>query len=531
MNIFQKNNLLISRNSLLSAINYLYNASNYGSYARWLNNPDLTTIGTNGGPSYYGTYDQSGLVWEWTENIISSSRITRGGAFAQSDFINLIPSQTTNIDRIGNTARNPSVQTNISFGTSFRLCSYSDPLNYNTFNNMFVSVEDAGNPNNTNAAGNTLPYAGAVSYTYKIMKYLISNDEYVLFLNSIASTDTNGAYNTSMSTAIHGGINRSGSSGSYTYSSKTNFGNKPINYLSWYNAARYANWLCNNRPTGPQDNTTTEDGAYTLSGNTGNPSRNTTNPNTGATPTYFIPSENEWYKAAFYKGGSTNAGYWLYATQSDVQPLPVLATSVGDGLVPTNVFGSIAADRSSTISSNSTLFVPGSSESINWIAHGFNTGQSSLLKISSVILDLHGDPVWNGTQSVYPQAILCIYSNVDNAPGVELYRSSYTVLLAANSNSPSAPSSTNDRYMFVFYNGVTLQSNTSYWAILLASPSMNTYSHHATSAPIAHNGSSYTSSGCLISYSSSNTTGTFSKIPSGPWSSHATDYAISITAV
>ena len=37
--------------------------------------------------------------------------------------------------------------------------------------------------------------------------------------------------------------------------------------------------------------------------------------------TCVIPTENEWYKAAYYKGGSTNAGYWLYATQSDLAPM------------------------------------------------------------------------------------------------------------------------------------------------------------------------------------------------------------------
>jgi formylglycine-generating enzyme required for sulfatase activity len=45
--------------------------------------------------------------------------------------------------------------------------------------------------------------------------------------------------------------------------------------------------------------------------------------NAGAT--YVIPSENEWYKAAYYKGGSTNAGYWLYPTKSDSMPSNVLS--------------------------------------------------------------------------------------------------------------------------------------------------------------------------------------------------------------
>ena len=44
--------------------------------------------------------------------------------------------------------------------------------------------------------------------------------------------------------------------------------------------------------------------------------------NAGAT--YFIPSENEWYKAAYYKGGSTNAGYWTYTTKSNRVPTNIL---------------------------------------------------------------------------------------------------------------------------------------------------------------------------------------------------------------
>ena len=47
--------------------------------------------------------------------------------------------------------------------------------------------------------------------------------------------------------------------------------------------------------------------------------------NAGAT--YFIPSENEWYKAAYYKGGGTNAGYWTYPTQSNTAPSNVLSAT------------------------------------------------------------------------------------------------------------------------------------------------------------------------------------------------------------
>ena len=40
-----------------------------------------------------------------------------------------------------------------------------------------------------------------------------------------------------------------------------------------------------------------------------------------------MPLENEWYKAAYYKGGSTNAGYWTYATQSDSAPGTTIGSS------------------------------------------------------------------------------------------------------------------------------------------------------------------------------------------------------------
>ena len=35
---------------------------------------------------------------------------------------------------------------------------------------------------------------------------------------------------------------------------------------------------------------------------------------------WALPTEDEWYKAAYYRGGSTNAGYWLYPTTSNSIP-------------------------------------------------------------------------------------------------------------------------------------------------------------------------------------------------------------------
>ena len=104
---------------------------------------------------------------------------------------------------------------------------------------------------------------------------------------------------------------------SQNYTVVSGMENKPVCYINWYNAARYANWLSNGKPVGTQSATTTENGAYQLTGNTGNPILNTTNPNTGAPPAYYLPSRNQWHKAAYYKAGSTNAGYWTYGNSSD----------------------------------------------------------------------------------------------------------------------------------------------------------------------------------------------------------------------
>jgi len=89
--------------------------------------------------------------------------------------------------------------------------------------------------------------------------------------------------------------------------------------------------MSNGQPSGAQSSTTTENGAYNVNGKTtGNAvARNATNPNTGLAPTFRIPLENEWYKAAYYKGDYLNAGYWAYATQSDSAPGNTIGSSGG----------------------------------------------------------------------------------------------------------------------------------------------------------------------------------------------------------
>ncbi len=166
-----------------------------------------------------------------------------------------------------------------------------------------------GNAGNTNE-----PYHGeygGVGYDYHIGTYEVTNSQYTAFLNATAATDTHSLYNSNMDSSTHGGITRAGSSGSYTYSVKSGFENKPVNFVSFWDAARFSNWLTNGGGSGD-----TETGMYNLNGIT-NPTNNTV-----ARQLDFslgqngvaIASENEWFKAAYYDG---NGSYFNYPTQSN----------------------------------------------------------------------------------------------------------------------------------------------------------------------------------------------------------------------
>ncbi len=174
----------------------------------------------------------------------------------------------------------------------------------------WVTVGDAGNPDDIHG-----DCYGAVDYEYQISKYEVTNEQYIEFLNAVAETDTYGLYNVGMSGEFCG-IDRDGDPGSYTYAvngGDANWNAKPVGYVSWYDVLRFANWIHNGQPTGEQDASTTEDGAYDMSLGSAVTRK--------AGARVFLCNEDEWYKAAFYKGGGTDAGYWDYATQSDAIPV------------------------------------------------------------------------------------------------------------------------------------------------------------------------------------------------------------------
>lgn len=168
-----------------------------------------------------------------------------------------------------------------------------------------ATVGDPGNVADTRVMSDGTSGYGSVNYSYNIGKYEVTAAQYCDFLNHKAKSDPYGLYDTIMYLSCK--INRTGDDGSYSYSVADDWANKPVNYVSFWDACRFANWLNNGQ--GCSD---TETGAYTLFNKSdGDDFQRNTNWK------FAITSEDEWYKAAYYKSGGIDVGYWLYPTQSD----------------------------------------------------------------------------------------------------------------------------------------------------------------------------------------------------------------------
>ena len=171
----------------------------------------------------------------------------------------------------------------------------------NEFTIDFVNIGNAGN------AADTTSY-GAVPYEYRASIYEISQ-------NAIDKATASGMANVT--------------AGPWT-------GSQPAATINWYEAAAFVNFLnTNSGKTAAYDlawngsawsmNLWSSEQAWTAGG---------TNLYRNKDAYYFLPSENEWYKAAYYNPGGSN--YFLYPTGSDLPPTPVasgieVGTAVYDG--------------------------------------------------------------------------------------------------------------------------------------------------------------------------------------------------------
>ena len=191
---------------------------------------------------------------------------------------------------------------------------------------QFVTVGDPGNVADTQVMSDGTTGYGAVGYTYQMGKYDVTAAQYCQFLNAVASqSDPYGLYDIGMadtsSTNRGCGITQSGTAGNYSYSvSRPRKLPRQHRFLGRCGpilqlAAKWATGQSFHNGNGSLRVVRHDRPAQLL-----NVARN-------PDARYFIPSEDEWYKAAFYKSGGTNAGYWKYATCSDVAPDNLLSAT------------------------------------------------------------------------------------------------------------------------------------------------------------------------------------------------------------
>lgn len=192
----------------------------------------------------------------------------------------------------------------------------------------FVTVGDAGNapfvPTDTTWVDHPI---GGVDHEYRIMRTEVTVGQWLEFANAYAPYYTGSRLNPEIT--------------GYWLSPDSLDPNVPARYhivgsaqnftadTSWRMAARFCNWLQNGKRT---DRAAFESGVYDTS-TFGKDSHNfftdQSDPSPGAK--YWLPSWDEWVKAAYYdpnKNGQGQGGYWKFPTSSDTAPVQGLP---GDG--------------------------------------------------------------------------------------------------------------------------------------------------------------------------------------------------------
>lgn len=142
----------------------------------------------------------------------------------------------------------------------------------------FATVGDAGNTADVQSQG---PF-GAVDYVYRIGTYEVTENQW----------DT-----------------VSGITGDLLDDPGSWSGDQPVAKISWHEAAMFCNWLTSGDVTY---------GAYSINSSGVVTRIDRADAVSSYGTVYVIPTENEWYKAAYYDGGTST--YYNYPTGSDSAP-------------------------------------------------------------------------------------------------------------------------------------------------------------------------------------------------------------------
>ena len=156
----------------------------------------------------------------------------------------------------------------------------------------FVTIGNLGN-----AADST--GFGEVNYNYSIGNYEVTNAQWNAFTLAVGAPTGNNV--------DYGGYNLNPYDDSATHTGTQ----QPANNISWFESQQFCNFLTSGDKS---------QGVYQFSGNNANPGdfigidRNAAKTAYGTI--YFLPTEDEWYKAAYYTG----SGYSLYANGGNTIP-------------------------------------------------------------------------------------------------------------------------------------------------------------------------------------------------------------------
>lgn len=177
---------------------------------------------------------------------------------------------------------------------------------------VVIDMVPVGNPGNLPDTRHDPTGFGAVNYEFSIGKYEVTYGDYREFLNAKATIgDTHELYNPLM--LHYGGIERLGGGTAeapwHFFTTDHELDVMPVNYVTFWDAARFVNWLHNGQGDGD-----TESGAYN---HLDDESQFARSPDAR----FFIPTEDEWYKAAYYDPDKPDGpGYWEFPTRSDTKP-------------------------------------------------------------------------------------------------------------------------------------------------------------------------------------------------------------------
>jgi len=170
----------------------------------------------------------------------------------------------------------------------------------NTFTIDFVNVGNAGNENDSGTTGSYFSAYGGVAYDFRMGTYEVSEDM----------------------------ITKANAEGSLEITKDTRGVDKPATSVSWNEAARFVNWMNTSRGYSAAYKFTLQPRDVGYSANAdielwvnGDLGYNASNFYRNSYAFYFLPSEDEWYKAAYYSGSGTT--YFDYALQSDTIPTAV----------------------------------------------------------------------------------------------------------------------------------------------------------------------------------------------------------------